>query len=72
MNAGALEYSGNNSTYLYTPLSFWETVCKESGKNNDTTYECATLSRPVNDSEVHQMMPCIFMQHALKNSGFPI
>jgi hypothetical protein len=62
-NGGALEYRAEGTTCLYTPKRFWAAVEQEqSGSTTNPGYEL---------DNVHQLMPCMFLQHALRNSGFP-
>ena len=62
-NAGAMEYQSNGTTCLYSPKHFWATISQE---------QTGTTPSPGYDLDnVHQLMPCMFLQHALKNSGFP-
>ncbi len=62
-NGGAQEYQANGTTCLYTPGRFWSTISQEElDANSNPGYAL---------DNVHQLMPCMFLQHALKNSGFP-
>jgi hypothetical protein len=61
--ASALEYQADGSTCFFSPASFWATVGQEqSDSNGGLGYAL---------DSVHQLMPCVFLQHALRNSGFP-
>jgi len=60
-NGLAKEYASANTTLAFTPELFWRQLQKES----------APALNPLFDlSDLHQVMPCAFMQHGLKNSGF--
>jgi len=62
-NAGALEYQAGGATCLFTPRGFWSKLSQEEdGSNTNPGYEL---------DNVHQLMPCLFLQHALRNSNFP-
>ncbi len=62
-NGGAQEYQANGTTCLYAPAKFWSTVDQEELTSNSNPGYAL--------DNVHQLMPCVFLQHALKNSGFP-
>ncbi len=63
-NAGAREFRAKNATCLYTPQTFWTTIGQEQADSRpDPGYAFG--------SGVHQLMPCVFLEHALENSGLP-
>jgi len=62
-NGSAVEYQGNGSTCFFAPKRFWATVEQEqAGLDTNPGYVL---------DNVHQLMPCVFLEHALMNSGFP-
>jgi hypothetical protein len=77
----AWESSRPSATYTYTPLEFWRTVCLE---NNETGVASGYFKPPTKPtdpspevpltdwtSEVHQLIPELFLEHALRNSALP-
>ena len=74
-NAGASDASASSAdcTFLFAPISFWKVVKQEQqGVSPNPSYVLGGLDGQAKDQErtVHQLMPCIFLEHALKNSGF--
>ncbi len=73
-NAEAIEYySMNNFTFLYTPDKFWKTVCAEfwaKHKGSVPNPNICNVNNRNGPLSTHQTMPSVFLQHALKNSGF--
>jgi len=80
-DAGAEEYQANNATCIYTPRPFWDTVftedvCTPQNVANKpkfllTSAYCQSYDYWNVKDRPHQLMPCVFLQHALKNSRFP-
>ena len=77
---GTIESSLRNATFAFTPLSFWATVCTEHSASNpiseyfpvsEDKITKTQRERPPSADELHQMMPAVFLEHALRNSGFP-
>lgn len=69
--AGSLERSGPNSSVVLMPVApFWTAlnpaVTGDGKPEKDSAYQ---TFRPVFD-DVHQMIPALFMEHALRNSQF--
>ena len=62
-NRGAVEFRGSGTTCLYSPKPFWTAIGQEQTDANP--------SPGYDFDNVHQLMPCLFLQHALRNSGFP-
>jgi hypothetical protein len=73
---GALEYQGTNATFAWLPSPFWQAIWAEDPSprrevlghfpyNNRTQMPI----RPT-DQSVHQVIPGVFLQHALANSAF--
>lgn len=71
---GAKEYQGKKATFVLTPLKFWQTVYDEEiskNKNKNPAEAChGYFKNKPNFHSLHQVMPSVFMEHALKNSGF--
>ena len=76
--SGALEYQGTNATTAWLPTSFWEKIWSE---DPDPRHEVLghfpvdqRTASPVRPTEhtVHQVIPGIFLQHALANSAFAL
>jgi hypothetical protein len=73
--AGSLERSGPNSSVVYLPISpFWTSLNPTvTGDGKPADKSAYTVFKPVfthKQDDVHQMMPVLFMEHALKNSQF--
>jgi hypothetical protein len=73
--AGSLERSGPNSSVVYLPISpFWTSLNPTvTGDGKSADKSAYTVFKPVfvqKHDDVHQMMPVLFMEHALKNSQF--
>lgn len=69
--AGSQEHSGANTTILTVPVfSFWPAlnplVTGDGKPEGPSSYQ---VFKPIFD-DVHQIMPALFLQHALKNSQF--
>jgi len=62
-NAGAKEYQADGATCLFAPKRFWTLVEQEQANLN--------TNPGYNLESIHQLMPCVFLEHALKNSAFP-
>lgn len=60
-NNGAREHVGSGVTAVFTPQAFWQQLSQERAPTPDPRYDF---------SDLHQLMPCVFLQHALLNSGF--
>jgi hypothetical protein len=69
--AGSRERSGPNSSVVFLPVTpFWTSLNPTvTGDGQPAATSAYTFFRPVFD-DVHQMMPVLFMEHALKNSQF--
>jgi hypothetical protein len=73
--AGSLESSGPNSSVVFLPVSpFWTSLKPTvTGDGKPADKSAYTVFQPVfnkDHDDVHQMMPVLFMEHALKNSQF--
>jgi hypothetical protein len=73
--AGSLESSGPNSSVVFLPVNpFWTSLNPEvTGDGKPSPKSAYTAFKPVfdkNHDDVHQIMPVLFMEHALKNSQF--
>ena len=69
--AGSLERSGPNSSVVFMPVTpFWTSlnpaVTGDGKPAGQTAYQ---IFRPVFD-DIHQIIPALFMEHALRNSQF--
>lgn len=63
---GAREKAGPKSTVVFTPISpFWNTLNPQNPPDPDKYQKFQP-----NFTEVHQIFPAIFLQHAMKNSNF--
>ncbi len=73
--AGSRERSGPNSSVVFLPVApFWTSLNPAvTGDGKPAGKSAYTVFQPVFNKkrdDVHQMMPVIFMEHALKNSQF--
>lgn len=76
-DTGALEFQAKNATLLFTPERFWDTVFTEDGCTRQavatnfgaTSAHCRAYNYW--GTGLHQLMPCVFLEHALRNSMFP-
>lgn len=69
--AGGQERAGANTTIVHVPeFSFWRALDPEkTGDGLAAPPSSYQIFRPVFD-DVHQMMPALFLEHALRNSQF--
>ncbi|MGA7932598.1 MAG: hypothetical protein WCA35_03375, partial [Kovacikia sp.] len=61
-NAEAKEWHVAQGTFVYTPPEFWNRIFEGQEEKNQYIYK-----HPF----PHQLMPCVFLQHALQNSSVP-
>ena len=65
MNGGAKDYEAKNFTFAYLPTGFWKHVHDEKGKTApDYSFD------PDSWRSIHQLIPSVFLEHALETSGF--
>jgi hypothetical protein len=64
---GAFECQGTNASTAFLPVAFWSTAWTEDPQTHLLGY----FPDPPNGHTLHQVIPGIFMEHALRNSGFP-
>lgn len=74
-NAGAQDHRAANATFAFMPIAFWRQLAAEQvGTTPNPGYERLNPSSLVDGddafSAIHQLIPCVFLQHALVNSGF--
>lgn len=74
-NAGAQDHRAANATFAFLPIDFWRQLASEQvGTTPSPGYERLNPASLVDGgdafSAIHQLIPCVFMQHALVNSGF--
>jgi len=61
-NTGSKDYAAPSTTFVFTSFAFWQKVQSEPQGPPDPQYGYG---------DIHQLMPCLFLQPALRNSGFP-
>jgi len=64
-SGGAFSTDLPETTLAYAPVPFWQKVSNEEPLGSPFS---SYLGKRPDDSSTHQLMPCIFLQHALKNS----
>lgn len=72
-NSGASEANLGRTTFLYAPMPFWATVAGEQdGLMPNPAYALPAPDSSAKEQEraIHQLMPCVFLEHALRNSAF--
>lgn len=75
---GTLEVTSPTATFAYTSLAFWQRVQQENAGSTKARYFPTTKDedtgvereRPLDYDDLHQLMPAVFLEHALRNSGF--
>ena len=70
--AGSGEVSGPNSSVVFLPVApFWTALNpRVTGDGKPASSSAYQTFEPVFDDNVHQIIPGLFMEHALKNSQF--
>ena len=52
------------------PIAFWQTVAAEVRPNPNPNYAIGNSPGQPDDSQTHQLIPAVMLEHALANSGF--
>jgi hypothetical protein len=74
-SGAAFACEGPDSTFAYVPIPFWRTLFNEQVDSGHplSAYFGKWNKNPAmrdDDALVHQLIPCIFLGHALKNSSY--
>jgi hypothetical protein len=75
-SGAAREWQGPDATLASASPEFWREVFREDGQGVVGYFEVKNNradkgESDINESVVHQVMPGVFLQHALRNSAFP-